>query len=143
MPIYATTSDLQTWMGSAVTLPGNAAQMLQLSSMRVSEATRLIWYATNPDGTPSDATQAAAFNQATCADAAALIEAGIDPNAGLVSIVSVESASSIGSAHITMNATDATNAAQSKELLLRGLAPYARMILRSAGLTPTAPWIVG
>lgn len=139
MLVYASTNDLASWMGTPA--PANATALLRTASLAVREATELAFYATDTTGLPTDATILQAFSDATCSHAAALYQADVDPNAGGVLEPGVHASDGIGSARITYS--DAALAAEAKRMLVRGLCQEAQRILRNAGLTPTAPWIVG
>ncbi|MGN6722988.1 MAG: hypothetical protein ACTHJM_10290, partial [Marmoricola sp.] len=72
MLIYATTDDLTVWMAPTAP-PDPAAQYLRTASLAVAEATKTWFYSTDTTGAPTDATIKQAFNDATCAQAAAMI----------------------------------------------------------------------
>ena len=139
MLVYASTDDLQTWLGAAA--PANATALLRSASLAVREATELAFYDTDSTGRPTDATILQAFNDATCCQAAWLTTEGVDPNLGGTLEAGVEASVGIGSARITY--ADGADAAAAKQRALTGLCPDAQRILRNARLTPTAPWIVG
>jgi hypothetical protein len=139
MLVYASTDDLAAWLGSAA--PANATPLLRSASLSVREATSLAFYATDSTGLPTDAATLRAFNDATCCQAAWLNAESIDPNRGGALATGTQTSIGIGSARITY--ADAAAAVTAKQQALTGLCPDAQRILRNAGLTPTAPWIVG
>lgn len=139
MLLYASPSDFATWTGEDA--PAGITGLLRTASLAVREATELAFYATDSDGYPTDPVKREGMRDATCCQAAALSAAGIDPNFGGVLDPGVESSTGIGSARITF--ADAAAAAEAKQMLLRGLCVDAQRILRNAGLSQTAPWIVG
>lgn len=139
MLVYASTDDLAAWIGGDA--PVNAAGLLRSASLAVREATSLAFYATDSTGLPTDTTLLQAMNDAACCQAAWLNAEGVDPNLGGTLAAGVETSVGIGSARITY--ADGAEAAAAKQRALTGLCPDAQRILRNAGLTPTAPWIVG
>jgi len=142
MQIYATEDNLTAWMTPTVP-PANAAQYLRTASLAVTEATKVWFYTVDNDGIPTDATLKQAFNDATCAQAAAMITFGIDPLAGgVLEAGGVEQSVGIGSGRITY--ADAALAVQAQAILLGELCREADRILRNAWLqNMTNPWVVG
>jgi hypothetical protein len=101
--------------------------------MLVREATATALYLVDAGGLPTDADTLAAFKEATCAHAAALSAAGVDPDAaGTDSSIK---ASAIGSASVSY--TFADRARDAKAALVTQLCPQGLMVLRSAGLLDT------
>lgn len=141
MPVYATPTDYAAWTGAPA--PSNLAPYLRKASSQVREATKLDFYAVDSNGLPTDATKLQAFNDATCCQAAALIELGVNPLAGGAVEASVKESKSIGLARITYAAADAQAAAAAKKQAAEGLVPDALQILRQAQLAKNAAWIVG
>jgi hypothetical protein len=140
--VYATPTDLTAWMAPTV-IPANATQLLRTASLAIREATETAFYAADPTtGLPTDTVLLQAFNDATCAHAAALYTFSIDPLAGgtLESGV-VESSVGIGTARITY--ADAAAALAAKGELVNGICLEASRILRQAGIVLGVPWIVG
>lgn len=129
--VYAEPSDLVDWTGQ--TAPDNADVLLRSASLLVRQATRSALYATDASGLPTDADVVSAFTAATCAHAAALAGAGVDPlAAGTDGAVT---ATSIGSASLTFDA----KAASTRASLSTSLCPEAAAILDAAGLLGCAP----
>lgn len=135
---YATSADcwgVGSWTGNAA--PSNAATLLRSASLLVRDATATAVYAVDANGLPTDATILQAFKDATCAHAAALQTAGIDPAAA--GTTPGISATAIGSASVTY--AGAAEAAAARQRLTTELAPEALMVLRSAGLLANPPMI--
>jgi hypothetical protein len=131
--IYAEAADLVDWTGQAA--PDNADILLRSASLLVRQATRSAVYATDATGLPTDVDVVAAFTAATCAHAAALAGAGVDPlAAGTEAGVS---STSIGSASVTTLGYLGAEAAKLK--LATTLCPEAAAILDAAGLLGCAP----
>lgn len=140
MPAYATTDDLAEWIDGD--LPDNAKAILRTAAYAVREATSTAYYSADQNtGLPLDVTTAAAFRDATCAQAAALIALGIDPLAGGGTEASVERSVGIGSARIEY--ADANDAAQARAQLLGGLCQEASRIIRQSNIVLGRPWVVG
>lgn len=139
--VYAAESDYTAWTGAAE--PANITQILRSASLAVREATELYYYQVDDTGLPSDATVKKAFNDATCAQAAALVALEYDPSTGGTITATVEQSTQIGTAHITMAPADAQAAAEAKARAITGLVPEAQRILRNAGLQVNTPWLVG
>jgi hypothetical protein len=138
--VYATSADLADWM-TPTALPANAAQLLRTASMTVHEATMTSYYDVDGTGLPTDATTLQAFKDATCAQAAALSLAGIDPLSGGVLKSGVASQKAVGSARIDY--ADATAAAASRQALTTDLCTEAHRILQQAGIMLEAVWTIG
>lgn len=131
--VYAEASDLVAWTGREA--PDNADVLLRSASLLVRQATRSAVYAVDASGLPTDAGIAGAFTDATCAHAAALAGAGVDPlAAGTEAGVS---STSIGSASVTTLGYLGAEAAKLK--LATTLCAEAQAILDSAGLLGQAP----
>jgi hypothetical protein len=133
--VYATSSDLATWTGSAA--PTNADALLRTASMLVRRQTRTAVYDVDTAGAPTDADTLAAFNQATCAQAAAMAANNVDPAAGVAGASGAVQSTSIGTASITYAV--AGDAAASRQALLTELCSEAAMILDDAGLLGQLP----
>lgn len=142
MPIiYADDTALTAWL-SPTPLPTNSAKILRTASMAVTEATETAFYATDSTGVPTDAVTKQAFQDATCAQAAALIAYGVDTDAGgILEGGTVETSVALLSARVTY--ADNQAAVDGQQQLLNGLVPEAQRILRQAGLVLGVPWVVG
>lgn len=143
-PVYATLADLRSWLGvdPGDPLPNNttdadATRYLRQSSNLVTRACSAAVYATTDAGVPTDATKAAACQEATLTQTEAWIITGLDPAKGTGQVrlpVQSKSASS-GGLSVTYGSGDAT------QMLLAGgteLIPAAWDILAAAGLLTTA-----
>ena len=140
MLIYATSSDLQAWTGA--TPPTNATAPLRSASMLVRKATMTAFYAVDGDGMPTEPAKRQAFEDATCAHAAAMAEAGINPLAGgAVTKAGTAVAKKVGSA--SLEYAGAATAAAARAQLAVELAPEALTILQQAQVLPAAPWTIG
>ena len=131
--VYAEPSDLVAWTGQEA--PANAEVLLRSASILVRQVTRSAVYATDADGLPTDAATAGAMLSATCAHAAALAGAGVDPlaagtDAGVAS-------TSIGSASISFEASGLS----ARAALRTQLCPEAQAILDAAGLAGQPPLV--
>ena len=133
--VYAEPSDLVAWTGQEA--PANAEVLLRSASILVRQVTRSAAYATDTDGLPTDAATAGAMLSATCAHAAALAGAGVDPlAAGTEAGVS---STSIGSASVTTLGYLGAEAAKLR--LATQLCPEAQAILDAAGLVGQPPLV--
>lgn len=131
--VYAEPSDLVAWTGQEA--PANAEVLLRSASILVRQVTRSAVYATDADGLSTDAATAGAMLSATCAHAAALAGAGVDPlAAGTDAGVS---STSIGSASISFEASGLS----ARAALRTQLCPEAQAILDAAGLVGQPPLV--
>lgn len=137
--VYATGPDLQTWTGA--TAPSNADQLLRSASILVRQATKTARYDTDSAGLPTDATVAEAFKDATCAHAAAMAAAKVNPAAGGTLQAGVAASKKVGSAAVDY--ADAGAATAAKRALLTSLCPDAQAILEQAGLVPATVYTTG
>jgi len=138
IPIYASATDCwgtSSWTGA--TAPSNATTLLRSASLLVRKATAAAIYPVDTNGLPTDADILAAFQQATCAHAAALQAAGVDPAAA--GTVPGIGATAIGSASVTY--AGAAEATAAKQRLTQELAPEATLILQAAGLIGNPPLV--
>lgn len=144
MPIiYAAASDLSAWLSLTGTpMPDFPGGYLRTASMAVTEALETAFYATDPNGLPTDAKTLQAFKDATCAQASALIALEIDPAAGgILQGGQIEQAVQILSARVTY--ADSGAAVEALQQVLGSLVPEAARCLKQAGLVIGVPWIVG
>jgi hypothetical protein len=132
--VYADSADLTAWTGTAA--PSNATVLLRSASLLVRRATRSAVYAVDGTGLPADTSVSGAMRDATCAHAAALAAAGVDPLAAGTEAGAV-SASSIGSASVTF--ADSAAAAAARARLSDRLVPEALAVLAAADLLSGAP----
>ncbi|MER7070965.1 hypothetical protein [Terrabacter sp. NPDC000476] len=129
--VYASTDDLADWTGAVA--PDNATALLRTASGLVADATITAWYAADTLGMPTSSPVAEAFKDATCAHAAAMAAAKVDPAAGSAVGVGAAVRKKVGTAEIEY--AGAADAAAAKARLLDTLCPEAVRILRAAGLT--------
>ena len=135
MLIYATVDDLTDW--TETTAPDNATQLLRTASLLVRKATLTARYATDTTGLPTETLVAQAFRDATCAHAAAMDAANINPLAGgAVTTAATATSKKVGSAQVEYAGSAAAAAARAE--LAECLAPEAQAILQHAGLVPSA-----
>jgi hypothetical protein len=133
--VYATSAELAIWTGASA--PSNAVALLRTASILVRRATRSAVYSTGSDGAPDDDDLADVFSDATCAHAAAMAAAVVDPlAAGTETVVA---SSSIGSASVSTLASPGAEAARLS--LSTTLCPEATAILDDAGLIGQAPYV--
>ncbi|WP_076260867.1 hypothetical protein [Intrasporangium flavum] len=133
MPTYATPDDLAAWTGASA--PANAVQLLRTASGLVAEATITAWYATDSAGLPTATATLDAFRDATCAHAAAMAAAKVDPAAGAAVGAGAAVRKKVGTAEVEY--AGAADAASARARLVDVLCPEAIRILRAAGLTPS------
>lgn len=139
MLVYATVDDLDDWI---TPIPTNADALLRSASLRVREATKTARYTVDGTGLATDATVLQAFKDATCAHAAALATAKVDPaGGGVLTKASTAAAKSVGSASVSY--ADAASAAAAKASLHTSLCPDAVTILQQAGLLSGEVWVIG
>lgn len=124
MNTYAAPSDLQAWLGLSQP-PTNATSLLRTASAMVALACNRDIYTDVPT-----TTDVAVLNDATCAQAAAWVALGIDPEAAGLDTAPVKN-TKIGTADVSY---DTTGQAAQRETAATQLAPEARAILISAGL---------
>lgn len=134
MLIYATSAQLDEWLDGP--LPANATTLLRSASLLVRGATVASVYDVDPAGLPTDPAVLAAFRDATCAQAAMWVAAGIDPVGGGVASSAPVRSKKLGSGSVdydtSVNAS--VTAFTAKQAASRELCAEAYMILRQAGL---------
>lgn len=123
LTVYATSSDLATWTGTAA--PTNAATLLRSATFTVAAACARDPYNDTPSG--NDAT---ALRDATTAQAAAWLANGIDPAAAGLDAFPVKT-KKIGTASVER---DTTGQVEARNAAATTLAPEAEKILYTAGL---------
>lgn len=136
-PTYAVEADCWgsgSWTGT--TAPSNAAALLRTANMLVRDTTAtLVYSADSSTGLPTDTDLLQAFQDATCAHAAALEAAGVNPlAAGTTPTIA---STGIGSANVSYAGAQAT--AEARQRLTTQLCTEALMILRAAGALACAP----
>lgn len=123
MNVYATYSDLQTWLGT--TPPTNADELLRTATTLVATATGRNPYVDTPTGP-----DVAPLRDATTAQVAAWIATGVTPSAGGLDTAPVKG-KKLGSADITYDTTGQTAARTAAATMLTA---EARDILYNARL---------
>jgi len=131
--VYADSSALASWTGAAA--PSDATALLRSASILVRDATISAIYSTDDDGYPTDADVSQAFEDATCAHAAALSAAGVNPLAS--GAVAGIASSAIGGASISYAGSDAV--ANVRLDLSRTLCQESLRILHQAGMLSMPP----
>lgn len=134
--VYATAENLTTWTGGAA--PANVTQLLRSASLLVRESTKTAVYGTDETGLPSDATIADAFKDATCAQVASWVAAGVDPSGAGVSTAAPVRGKRLGSGSVEYDTavSGSVTAFQAKRAAAVTICPEAFMILQQAGITP-------
>lgn len=143
---YATVDQLEAWTQTAP--PDNAATMLRSASMLVRAATRCDYYDVDGTGLPTDAATLAAFANATCAQTALWITAGINPQGGTAAAlgtVGPVTSSGVLTGRVTYDATGLTSTANVTAIQdsVQALCAEAFEILLEAGLCQNGPWTIG
>ena len=135
--VYADATALTAWTGQAA--PANATQLLRSASMLITSATVASVYGVDDAGLPSDATVLEAFRDATCAQVAYWVAAGVDPAAGGISTSAPVRGKSLGSGRVEYDTavSGSVNAFQAKRAAATTLCAEAFMILQQAGVTPS------
>lgn len=143
---YATVDQLEAWLQAPV--PDNAAARIRSASILVRSATRLDYYDVDVNNMPTDATILAAFQNATCAQVAMWIGAGIDPAAGLAGVIGTSgpvTSTGVLTGRVTYDGAAITSQSNINALqdAVQGLCPEASEILLEAGLCQNGPWVIG
>jgi len=134
--VYADSAELVTWTGAPA--PANATQLLRSASMLVRSATATSVYGVDETGLPSDANVAEAFRDATCAQVASWVGAGVDPSGAGLSTTAPVRGKKLGSGSVEYDTavSGSVTAFQAKRAAAVTLCPEAFMILQQAGVTP-------
>lgn len=128
---FASTADFVAWTGAPA--PANVTPLLRECTLMVLAATKLSVYATDTStGLPTDPNILNCMRDATCIQAAAWMQLGIDPLAGGVHVAAVKSSKRIGSASIQY--ADAAQAAAARAAATIYLVPAAVKKLRTQNL---------
>ncbi|QOT15881.1 hypothetical protein [Paenarthrobacter sp. YJN-5] len=135
--VYADATALTAWTGGPP--PANATQLLRSASMLITSATVAAVYGVDDAGLPSDAAVLEAFRDATCAQVAYWVAAGVDPVAGGISTTAPVRAKKLGSGSFEYDTavSGSVNAFQAKRAAAITLCAEAFMILHQAGITPS------
>ena len=141
MLVYASLDDLVGWSSAEIPDGIDVCARLRSASILVRRETRAARYDTDSAGKPSDPDVSQAFTDATCAQAAAWIAAGIDPtSSGAVHDQQVAS-KSMGGRSISLTTAPAEVLAK-RFALATQLCDEARDILANAGLLEGQPaWL--
>ena len=126
MGVYATVSDYRTWSLDTVTPDARVTWLLARASEDIDRALIAAVYPVDTNGMPTNATDIATFNAATCAQAAFRLEVSDDTGAQ-----SRNDSTSIGGISIH-------RAAGTAALAIHPIGPEALKILHIAGATPSA-----
>lgn len=134
--VYADSTELAAWTGVAA--PANATQLLRSASMLLRSATLTSVYGTDETGLPAEAKVAEAFRDATCAQVASWVGAGVDPSGAGISTTAPVRGKRLGSGSVEYDtaASSSVTAFQAKRVAAVTLCPEAFMILQQAGITP-------
>lgn len=97
---YATAGEFMAALPDDVTIPADIPTLLTYASRLVRAATKTAIYDTTSTGAPTDPDVAAAFRDATVAQAVFWASAGVDPSRGILGLPVMTGGSSIGSARI-------------------------------------------
>jgi len=135
--VYAADADLTAWI-IPTPLPANSATLLRSASFLVHSFTMTALYGVDDAGKPSDATVLQAFNDATCAQAASWIAAGVDPVSGGIPTAAPVRSKRIGSAGIDYDtsANSSATVLQAKREAATTLCAEAVMILHQVRVIP-------
>lgn len=133
MLVYANPDALEAYTGQPA--PANAVALLRRASVMVGVATRAARYQVTPAGLPADDDQAEAMRDATCAQVAAWVVAGVDPSGE--EITAKVASTSIDGASISYDQATAT---AERDRLTGTLCSEAWDILQLAGLIGGFPW---
>lgn len=139
----ASSSDYETWTGT--TAPTNIDQILRSCTSLVLDASAGAYYTVDPTtGLATDTTTANALRDATCIQAAAWVQLGIDPLAGgVISKSGAVASKKIGSGQVVYDNSGSAIAAQSRADAAIGLVPDAERMLRQNNLWGFHPWVLG
>jgi hypothetical protein len=135
--VYAANADLTAWI-NPVPLPANSATLLRSASLLIHSYTMTALYGVDSTGLPSDATVLQAFNDATCAQVAAWIAAGIDPVSGGIPTTALVRSKRLGSGAIDYDtsANSSVTVLQAKREAATTLCAEAVMILHQVRVIP-------
>ena len=143
MSPFATPVDLAAWLGADA--PDNAFGLLRSASFIVAHAARFARYDVDSSGKPSDPDLVDALRDATCAQVAGWIAAGIDPSTGGLTATQTVRRRTLDTASIEYD-TGGTATAQAFEARRKAtveLNDEARLILGSVGLLTTGIVVYG
>lgn len=134
--VYATATDLQTWTG--VANPANATQLLRSASLLIQSCTMTSLYAVDGTGLPTDATVLGAFKDATCAQVAYWVAAGVDPASGGVTTTAPVRSKKLGSGGVEYDTgvSASVTAFNAKREAATTMCAEALMILQQARIVP-------
>ena len=131
---YASAEDFTDW--TEQTAPANATALLRSASMLVRRATITAIYDADSNGIPTDGAVLSAFRDATCAQVAAWVTAGIDPAGGGVATSAPVRSKKLGSGSVDYDTSVNSSVAafQAKKAATSSLTYEAWLILSQAGL---------
>lgn len=131
---------------TVVNLPDNIDVLLRSASRLVTPAIRTAVYLVGSDGLPSDTGQRDALVEATCAQVATWVAAGVtDPAGGGLTAKAAVSSKSLNGKSITYDSslTSSVTAFQARQAMTSTLCGEARELLADAGLSSTRVWTFG
>lgn len=131
---YASGSDFTEW--SRMPAPANITSLLRSASLLVRGATVASVYSTDSAGIPSDGAVLAAFRDASCAQVALWVSAGIDPAGGGAASSAPVRSKKLGSGAVEYDTSVNSSVAafQAKRAAITELCAEAYLILKQAGL---------
>ncbi len=138
MLVYADEAALGGWVSP---MPDNASALLRAASRLVRKATVNDLYDTTPARIPSEPEVLAAFENATCQQAAFWAANGIDPDAGTAGLEQVAVSSSIAGGSVSFESGQAAAIAEDLRASLESLVPAAWEYLTDEGLGSTRPGV--
>lgn len=139
-PTLASSSDLTTY-SPTTTPPANVAQILAACSQIVLDATEGAIYDVDvATGLATNSQIKNAMRDMTCAQAAAWIKLGIDPDLGGVTTQATKTSKKIGSAAVTYSDAEAQSVAAMRQFAMVGLVPTAARIGRLNDLLGNQPY---
>lgn len=135
--MLASPADLQDWTDEDP--PANAVPILRACTAIVLDAVQGSYYDVDPEtGYATDLILAKTMTEATCIQAAAWIELGINPLAGGIDLGGVKSSKKIGTASFTIAGAESTAAA--KAYAAKYLVDDAVTKLRQQNLIGNGPY---
>jgi len=141
-PTLASSSDLTTY-SPTIAPPANVNQILAECTRIVLEATEgAIYDVDTLTGLATDTQIKNALRDMTCAQAAAWIKLGIDPDLGGIPTTATKTSKKIGTAAVTYSDAEAQSVAAMRQAALVGLVPAAARIGRLNDLLGNQPYAI-
>lgn len=142
---FVQASDVAAWMfmDDPSGLPATISAIIRSCTVLVLKATQGAFYDADPDtGLPTDTTALQAMKDATCVQAAAWVQLGIDPFlGGVLEGGEVQTSSKLGSASVGY--ADAAAATAARAAARTHLVPEAAAMLQQRDLLGTNVWSFG